>query len=1269
MAIKLDHGQNLIATQDGVLHLQMTGALKLPTGTTAQRPGTARTGDIRFNSDDTTFEGYDGTAWGSLGGVKDIDQDTYVQAEDSPGADNDELDFFTAGSARMVIKNDGKVGIGTDTPTTALDVVGDIKASGNVIAQGNITLGDGTGGDTVTIEATLSSDLVPTTDNTFDLGSSSAQMAEVYTGQVKTSAGDLTLDPAGNIDVNSNRITGLATPTAAGDATTKSYVDSAISSGGSSVQIGTPTDGKYFQTPTVDSYSGVRDGAATTLASTTLVGDAIDELNEAMLNTYRNTYVRDVGATVNNATPAAGQSITFTTNWFGNPDQIQINYGDGNQATDTTLTTAADNTGTTTFSHAYASSGSYNVVVTGTNNSGTGSNAEATRTYSSMVTVFSATPVVGFSMFAGASGGSAITHANEGATVYLANTTTNTGTALGNGNTATYTVNWGDGSSDTVASDTAAGGVDGARLAHTYASTGDTRYTITLTLNTHSTAAPADTPSSTTANFDIYENTISPAFSASVTSGNNEESTSGLVVTFTNNTTGSPGATSTFSSNKYTWVWDDGTTNDVNIGSGASGDTGQTISHTFAHSATDQANGTVKTYDVKLQVHTLNSATPFESSATTITVNPDPRANAAVTFTNAATGISGASNTKGYAIVGYDGNNYAEATGVNTSQNATSYTWTWGDGDTDTVATTASQTHDYTSAGTGTYNGSLLAFHSTYSTGAADDTEAFSVQILATPAAPDALSTKTLAFTTEDTGISPKLASGFTDNTGGATVTAGDDVNRTTENGGGSTESDVLSTYAYNAASGTLTAFVNGSADGAITFSAADNSGSNGALTITEDIDANGVNASGASSAGSTYPNNFYRVFKAKVGKTSSGIANGVNSYQLQHSASGNTNTLEFVKDNVTATPTVATGGAATTENTAGTQRYISGVPYYNSGGIINVTDLTIADFIGQTYRDTTSVVEFAHASNDESTSGNIISTQNKTYANIDGASTFLSSGVPVANTGNGSAYAMGAQTVNVNGSARAVGQIRVRGNNVNGTGSYQTVATKIQVYSLAISGFNEEDITVNSLGSGHTDNAKRVVFSGLTGATPAYTGSTNYYTTDAWTGNITVAGTDNAISRFGKLKHFDTDLSSGYLPVGPDLNTGRSGTQYFRGAFRRSLVANFTVTFTGKISGFKIAAPGTGIDSASNANGWIDATIPYAGSGVPGANTGNGGNGSQGCARTSGDVITTGSVVSNGTFELTLGSENLSNATGNQLLFSIELASGDYIDSLSFGS
>jgi hypothetical protein len=44
-----------------------TGAVKIPVGTTAQRPAAAD-GKIRFNSDTDKFEGYDGTAWGQLGG-------------------------------------------------------------------------------------------------------------------------------------------------------------------------------------------------------------------------------------------------------------------------------------------------------------------------------------------------------------------------------------------------------------------------------------------------------------------------------------------------------------------------------------------------------------------------------------------------------------------------------------------------------------------------------------------------------------------------------------------------------------------------------------------------------------------------------------------------------------------------------------------------------------------------------------------------------------------------------------------------------------------------------------------------------------------------------------------------------------------------------------------------------------------------------------------------------------------------------------------------
>lgn len=56
------------STFSGSVVLSGTGYLDLPSGTTAQRPGSPNSGMIRFNSDLTTFEGYNGTAWGSIGG-------------------------------------------------------------------------------------------------------------------------------------------------------------------------------------------------------------------------------------------------------------------------------------------------------------------------------------------------------------------------------------------------------------------------------------------------------------------------------------------------------------------------------------------------------------------------------------------------------------------------------------------------------------------------------------------------------------------------------------------------------------------------------------------------------------------------------------------------------------------------------------------------------------------------------------------------------------------------------------------------------------------------------------------------------------------------------------------------------------------------------------------------------------------------------------------------------------------------------------------------
>ena len=47
-----------------------TGATKLQSGTTAQRPGTPADGMIRYNSDEDSFEGYIDGAWGGISGAQ-----------------------------------------------------------------------------------------------------------------------------------------------------------------------------------------------------------------------------------------------------------------------------------------------------------------------------------------------------------------------------------------------------------------------------------------------------------------------------------------------------------------------------------------------------------------------------------------------------------------------------------------------------------------------------------------------------------------------------------------------------------------------------------------------------------------------------------------------------------------------------------------------------------------------------------------------------------------------------------------------------------------------------------------------------------------------------------------------------------------------------------------------------------------------------------------------------------------------------------------------
>jgi hypothetical protein len=105
-----------------------TDAIKLPSGTTAQR-SSAVLGCLRFNSELSTFEGFGaGNTWGSLGGVKDIDQDTYIVPELSAGSDEDTLYFYTGG-----------VNVAQMNSTTT-NLLKDVIITGNLTVNGTTSM-------------------------------------------------------------------------------------------------------------------------------------------------------------------------------------------------------------------------------------------------------------------------------------------------------------------------------------------------------------------------------------------------------------------------------------------------------------------------------------------------------------------------------------------------------------------------------------------------------------------------------------------------------------------------------------------------------------------------------------------------------------------------------------------------------------------------------------------------------------------------------------------------------------------------------------------------------------------------------------------------------------------------------------------------------------------------------------------------------------------------------------------------------------------------
>ena len=200
--VKLDG--NTISTLTGTLTVQpnanaetiisSTSALRLPAGNSSERPSTAVTGQVRYNSTTTQFEGYSSGAWQGLGGVIDTDQNTYIIAQPTsnlsvPASQQaDTLYFVTGGAYQGKIDTASgwtlnNVNIDDNTiATTSGDLyldpgnTGSGSPTGNVVVYGNLSvMGDTTtvNSNTITVDDpvfTLGGDTAPSADDNKDRG-------------------------------------------------------------------------------------------------------------------------------------------------------------------------------------------------------------------------------------------------------------------------------------------------------------------------------------------------------------------------------------------------------------------------------------------------------------------------------------------------------------------------------------------------------------------------------------------------------------------------------------------------------------------------------------------------------------------------------------------------------------------------------------------------------------------------------------------------------------------------------------------------------------------------------------------------------------------------------------------------------------------------------------------------------------------------------------------------------------------------------------------
>lgn len=144
----------------GGLIVSGTNSVTVPNGTTAQRDGTPASGMLRFNSDSDEFEGYNGTAWASVGGSA-ISNDTSTATDLFPtfvdATTGTALELFTSNAQYLFKPSTGELKVKAPVAANGIVVNADEMTSNYTIDSGTNGLSVGpftiSGGVTLTIAA------------------------------------------------------------------------------------------------------------------------------------------------------------------------------------------------------------------------------------------------------------------------------------------------------------------------------------------------------------------------------------------------------------------------------------------------------------------------------------------------------------------------------------------------------------------------------------------------------------------------------------------------------------------------------------------------------------------------------------------------------------------------------------------------------------------------------------------------------------------------------------------------------------------------------------------------------------------------------------------------------------------------------------------------------------------------------------------------------------------------------------------------------------